>query len=136
LVEALVAPGALKLFQERGAPVTGTVQRAKQRKDGEEMEIDILAKNSEAVVAVEVKTTLKVADVDDFLAELPRFHEFFDEYRGLKLYGAVAGVNIEEKADRYAYKNGLFVLTLSGAGTVVILNNEKFVPKDFSQAGA
>jgi hypothetical protein len=132
LVEALIAPGALKQFQDRGVPVTGTRQRAKQRKNGEVMEIDVLAINDDSVVAVEVKTTLKVDDVKDFLEKLPRFKEFFEEYDDMKLYGAVAGISIDEQADRFAYKNGLYVLTLSGEGTVVILNDEKFVPKEFS----
>jgi hypothetical protein len=132
LVEALIAPGALKQFQDRGVAVTGTRQRAKQRKNGELMEIDVLATNEDSVVAVEVKTTLKVDDVKDFLDKLPRFKEFFEEYEDMRLYGAVAGISIDEQADRFAYKNDLYVLTLSGEGTVVILNDEKFVPKEFS----
>ena len=134
LIEALIAPGALKQFQEKGIPVVDTAQRVKTKRNGEAMEIDILATNTDSVVVLEVKTTLKVGDVNEFLEErLSRFLEFFPRYRGMKVYGAVAGVNIVEQANRYAYKNGLFVLTLSGEGTVAILNDEKFIPKDFSQ---
>jgi hypothetical protein len=53
----------------------------------------------------------------------------------------VAGIRIEEESDRYAYRKGLFVLTLSplikgvrglsGEGMVVILNDEKFKPKEW-----
>jgi len=81
---------------------------------------------------VEVKTTLKVEDVNDFIIEkLSRFFEFFPKYKGMKLYGAVAGIRIEEESDRYAYRRGLLVLTLSGEGMVVILNDEKFRPKEW-----
>jgi hypothetical protein len=128
------------------------------------MEIDILATNKDSVIVVEVKTTLKVEDVNDFIIEkLSRFFEFFPKYKGpdsrdpvkreMTLYGAVAGIRIEESADRYAYRKGLFVLTLSGSpreinrnisqdkqtlfpisrgeGMVVILNDEKFRPKEW-----
>jgi hypothetical protein len=46
----------------------------------------------------------------------------------MQLYGAVAGIGIESDADRYAYRQGLFVLAQSGDG-VVILNDEQFQPK-------
>ena len=133
LIEALVEPRVPKLFQERGIPVIDTAQRVKSKRIGKEMEVDILATNDDSVIAIEVKTTLKVEDVNEHLERLGRFMESFPRYEGMKLYGAVAGVNIEERADRYAYKNGLFVLTLSGEGTVVILNDDKFVPMDFSR---
>ena len=132
LIEALVEPAVLKLFQERGIRVIDTAQRVKVRRNGKEMEVDILATNEDSVIPIEVKTTLKVEDVNEYLDRLSHFMEFFERYRGMKLYGAVAGVRIDERADRYAYRNGLFVLTLSGEGTVVILNDEKFTPKDFS----
>jgi Holliday junction resolvase-like predicted endonuclease len=132
LVEALVEPSVLRLFQERGIQVIDTAQRLKTTKNGEQMEIDILATNKDSVIVVEVKTTLKVEDVNDFIIEkLSRFFEFFPKYKGMKLYGAVAGIRIEEKSDRYAYRKGLFVLTLSGEGMVVILNDEKFRPKEW-----
>ncbi|MBM3240915.1 DUF3782 domain-containing protein [Candidatus Poribacteria bacterium] len=132
LVEALVEPSVLKLFQERGIQVIDTAQRLKTKKNGEQMEIDILATNEDSVIVIEVKTTLKVEDVNDFIIEkLSRFFEFFPKYKGMTLYGAVAGIRIEEAADRYAYRKGLFVLTLSGEGMVVILNDEKFRPKEW-----
>ena len=132
LVEALVEPSVLRLFQERNIQVIDTAQRLKTTKNGEQMEIDILATNKDSVIVVEVKTTLKVEDVNDFIIEkLSRFFEFFPKYKGMKLYGAVAGIRIEESADRYAYRKGLFVLTLSGEGMVVILNDEKFRPKQW-----
>jgi Holliday junction resolvase len=132
LVEALVEPSVLRLFQERGIQVIDTAQRLKTTKNGEQMEIDILATNKDSAIVVEVKTTLKVEDVNDFIIEkLSRFFEFFPKYKGMTLYGAVAGIKIEESADRYAYRKGLFVLTLSGEGMVVILNDEKFRPKQW-----
>jgi len=131
LVEALVKPSALKLFQERGVKVTETYQRLESRRDGSQMEIDILLANDKEAVVIEVKTTLKVEDVREFLDDLMRFTFFFPRYKGLILYGAVARIQIEEEADKFAYRHGLFVLASSGGGMIRILNNPEFQPKNF-----
>ena len=83
------------------------------------------------VVVIEVKSTLKVADVQEFLDDLDDFLRFFPRYRGMTIYGAVAGLTIDENADRYAYRQGLFVLGMSGDNMVRILNDERFRPTDF-----
>jgi len=80
LVEALVKPSALKLFRERGVKVTETYQRLESRRDGSQMEIDILLANDKEAVVIEVKTTLKVEDVREFLDDLTRFTFFFPRY--------------------------------------------------------
>ena len=63
-------------------------------------------------------------------SDLNRFRQFFPEYAQKQLYGAVAGIEIEEGADRYAYRQGLFVLAQAGE-TVSILNNPDFEPKNW-----
>ena len=45
-------------------------------------EFDIIAVNGAEVVVVEVKTTLKVRDVDHFLQTLRHFHRLMPEYGG------------------------------------------------------
>lgn len=127
-VEAMVEPGVVRLFGERGIEIEGTHQRVKKRRDGDEMEIDILGINKEWVIAVEVKTTLKVEDVVEHEERLGKFRKFFPEYADRKVIGAVAGMRMEESADRYAYRRGFFVLAQTGE-TVRILNDEKFQPK-------
>ena len=83
------------------------------------------------IIVVEVKTTLTVDDVREFLEALDSFLDFFPRYKGCTIYGAVAGVHIAEKADRFAYKSGLFVLGLGKEGLVRIQNDDKFKPRDF-----
>jgi hypothetical protein len=127
-VENLVAPACETLFLERGIPVHQVSQRIKKRKGGETLEIDILVLNQEHTLVVEVKSRLSVADVQEFIADLQRFRDFFPEYSQNQLYGAVAGIIIDEGADRYAYRQGLFVLAQSGE-TITLLNNDEFQPK-------
>lgn len=133
LIEALVRPGLLKLFQNWGIEeLNESHQRIEVKRDGRQMEVDVLLKNGTVVIPVEVKTTLKVEDVREFLEKMQDFLFFFPEYTNYRVYGALAGVNIEEHADRYAYRQGLFVLTLGKQGLAEILNDARFVPRDLA----
>jgi len=127
-VEGLIAPAAERLFKERGIDVDGIYQRVKRHKNGEEMEIDILATNGEYAVLIEAKSTLKIEDIKDHIERLKKFKSFFPEYSNRKVIGALGGIVIEEGPDKYAYKQGLYVIAESGE-TIRILNDEKFNPK-------
>jgi hypothetical protein len=129
-VENMVAPACETIFLKRGIPVHQVSQRVKKRLDGQTLEIDILVTNEHHVLVVEVKSSLGVSDVKDLRADLTQFRQFFPEYAHKQLYGAVAGIEIEEGADKYAYRQGLFVLAQAGE-TVAILNNSDFQPKNW-----
>ena len=127
-VEGLIAPGTISMFKERGIEVEKVYQRVKAHKDGREIEIDILAINKEYAILIEAKSSLGISDIDEHIERLKAFKVFFPEYSDRKVVGAVAGITIEEEADRYAYRHGLFVIGQSGE-TVKILNDKKFRPK-------
>ncbi|RIK36881.1 MAG: DUF3782 domain-containing protein [Chloroflexi bacterium] len=131
-IEALVHPNALRLFQAWGIQVHYVYRRAISQFNGEHMELDLLLENDEDVIVVEVKSTLKVQDINDFLDELKDFLRFFPKYANRRIYGAVAGLSIEEDADRFAYRKGLFVLGVVGGGIVQIKNDRRFRPHDFA----
>jgi len=99
----------------------------------EGMEIDALAVGRDYVIVVEVKTTLKQSDVDEFEKRLKeRFLKVFHEYKGFKVYGAVAGMRIQSGIDKYASKKGFIVLKHRDGKDVKVLNEKGFKPKDFS----
>jgi len=127
-VEGLVTPAAVKMFRERGIDVKYASTRNRVRQDGEEMEADVLFENDEFAIVIEVKSTLSVEDINFYLEKLERFKEFFPRFKKYKLIGAVAGIVIEEGADKYAYRKGLFVIAQTGE-TMKILNDGKFRPK-------
>ncbi|MBV7333074.1 DUF3782 domain-containing protein [Chloroflexi bacterium TSY] len=131
MLEALVQPGALAVFQARGIDVHYIYPRAKSHQNGSTMEIDLILENDTEIVVVETKSTLKVSTVDEFLADLDEFPRYFPKYANHRLYGAVAGLNVVEEADRYAYRRGLYVIGVSGEGVIQIRNDTKFRPRDF-----
>jgi len=134
LMEALVKPGILKLFQDRGIHVFQIYQRAESNVNGKQMEIDLLLGNGDICVVIEVKTSLKIENVKDLMERLQEFPTFFPAYKDKIIYGAVAGLTLEESSDKYAYRNGLFVLSIGKNDMVTMLNDQKFLPKDFNMS--
>jgi hypothetical protein len=127
-VENLVAPACKTLFLDRGIPVHQVSQRVKRFEQGDTLEIDVLVQNQQHVMAVEGKSTLGVEDIQEFVEDLGRFHQFFPDQAGRQLYGAVAAITFDPGADRYAYRQGLFVLAQAG-DTMTILNDIAFEPR-------
>ena len=102
----------------------------KGNKKREHCEIDIIAKNGKEVVAVEVKTTLRVKDVNKLLNVLKRFSQLLPECKEKKLYGAVAYLRSQDSSEIYAEKKGLFVIRATGNSSRII-NKKDFKPKAF-----
>ena len=127
-VEELVEPAVVRLFQERGIDVKEKHPRVSVTRTDIAMEIDILAVDTTDVVLVECKSRLSQDDVDEFIEKLQNFKIAFPAYKSYHAYGAVAGIEINQGVDRYAYQKGLFVIRPSGE-TVEIVNDQKFQAK-------
>ena len=130
LIEALVKGDLVALLNRRGIEVHHTMTNLERNFGGRTWEIDILAVNSSEVVAVEVKTTLKVRDVDHFLNTLRNLTELMPEYAGHVAYGAVAYLKADESSDKYAEGQGLFVIRATGS-SASITNRQDFRPRRF-----
>lgn len=66
LMEALVEPSCVHEFRSRGIEISRTNQRVKGiDSTGRQSEVDVLLGNGEEVVAIEVKSVLKVRDVNE-----------------------------------------------------------------------
>jgi hypothetical protein len=127
-VENLVKPAAAQLFREQGIDVHHTALRVDAQDSQGSLEIDILVENTNEVVAIEVKSHLEVRDVKQFLQTLERFKIAFPKYQEYKLYGAVAGIKIDERSDVFATQEGLFLIEPAG-DSVIIANSEKVKPR-------
>ena len=127
-VENLIKSAAARLFREQGIDVHLTALRVTGQDEQGSIEIDILVENTTEVVAIEVKSHLEVRDVKKFLQTLERFKKVFPKHKTDKLYGAVAGIKIDERVNEYAIQEGLFLIQPVG-DSVIIANSHNFEPK-------
>jgi len=130
LVESLVEGDLIKLLNEKGIEVQQTLQRVKGNKDGQNYEFDIIAVNGHELVIVEVKTTLRVDDVNDFHEKLWKAKRYLPDYTNKKIYGGVAFITADGASDRMAEKLGFFVIRATGNSSSII-NQKDFKPKAF-----
>jgi len=123
-----------RLFSKRGIELNPLYANFEAHLNGDNMETDIIGLGPECAVLIEVKLRLRQADVDEFLEkQLPRFFHFFPSFQRPVLYGGAAGMSIDQDVERYAYKQGLFVLGQTG-DNVRIINDKNFKPRSFASA--
>ena len=131
LVEALVEPGLVQIFQDRGILITQSAQRVEGiDKQGRQIEVDVLLINGDTVVAIEVKSKCKTDDIEDHEDRMARFKEAFPQYADKKVLGGIGALIFDSDCHRYAFKRGFFVLKPI-EGVAQILNDESFRPKEF-----
>ncbi|HPI20580.1 MAG TPA: hypothetical protein PKY56_09435 [Candidatus Kapabacteria bacterium] len=128
LVESLVEGKLVYILKQRNIDVKETYTRIESPE--KDMELDIIAANGKDVVVVEVKTTLKIQLVDEFLEKLERFRALFPRFAEENIFGAVAFLRDEASAAKYAQKKGLFIIKATG-DSASIANRENFIPKNW-----
>ncbi|WP_089727940.1 YraN family protein [Candidatus Thiosymbion oneisti] len=130
LMESLVEGDLVHLLKGRGVRINNTSTRCKGSRDGESYEFDIIAHNGEEIVIVEVKTTLRVGQVEKFIKRLHRAKHYLPEYRAYRVLGAMAYLRAEQASDQYAQNQGLFVIRATG-DSAAIVNPAGFQPRKF-----
>jgi hypothetical protein len=127
-VEWQVRPAAIRLFQSRGIAVQELASDVTLQRDGEGLEIDLLAIDTTVAVLIEVKSKLSQSDVDDHLERLGKFKRLMPRYQDVQAMGAIAAMVVPPDIARYAYRQGLFVIAQTG-DDMAILNDANFSPK-------
>jgi hypothetical protein len=79
-VEWQVRPAAVRLFKERGIDVNELSSDLSVQKGDEGLEIDLLVVNGSEAIAIEVKSKLTQADVDEHLERLNKFKRLLPRY--------------------------------------------------------
>jgi hypothetical protein len=109
--EGLALPSMEKRLRERfGMEVVSPSVRVS--KDGEHLEIDVLAYANGAVNAVyvvEVKSHLREEAIEQLLSILARFGHFFPEHKSKKLYGILAAVDAPAGLKEKILRHGLYL---------------------------
>lgn len=132
-VESLVSGSLVKMLQEWIPSINQIMKNIECHRNGLDYEIDIIAVNNEALVATEVKSTLSVKDVNDFLEKLKNFSMFFPQFKGYKIYGAVAYLKVDQSAEKFAMKQGLFVIRATGDSGEILNKKDTFKPQAIKQ---
>lgn len=130
LIETLVEGDLVHLLNDYGIEVRSTAQREKGYYNDRQYEFDIIAKNGTDIVVVEVKTTLKVKHVKEFISNLKKFQEIMPGYADKNIYGAVAYLQADERSQIYADSQKLFVIRATG-NSASIVNAKNFKPKQW-----
>jgi len=128
--ESTVFPAVIPLFKKRGIRINPLWGRLPAVKNGREMELDIAGIGDDCAVVIEVKLRLKQEYVESFLEKLSKVFEFYPLLKRPILYGGVAAMTIDKEVERFAYKQGLFILTQTG-DNVRIVNDKAFRPRSF-----
>ncbi|RLD50121.1 MAG: hypothetical protein DRJ05_20035 [Bacteroidetes bacterium] len=130
LIESLVEGDLLNVLTSRGISATETSERRKGNRNGENFEFDIIAHNGDEIVIVEVKTTLRPDDVNDYQQTMKKAKIYLPEYANKTIYGAMAYIKADGHADRMAEKKGFFVIRATG-NSAAIVNQKDFEPRKF-----
>ena len=130
LMESLVRGDLVRVLRERGVEVVGLARETSRKHEGKDYEFDIIAVDGDTVVAVEVKTTLRLDDVEHFENKMTFFKKAFPEYKDRKLFGAVAYLKANEGTAGNSEKRGFYVIEAVG-GNARIINQEGFKAKVF-----
>ena len=127
LGENLIEGNLVKRLREKGIEVDYVTNQMRN----EFAEFDIVAFNGKEIVIVEVKCTLDLSDVDEFVKKISKFKTWFPRFKGNVVYGALAYlIEVKDNADKRAEKAGFFVI--KATGDVSIKNKESFKPTPFS----
>ncbi len=130
LVESLVEGDLIKLLKEKNIRVERTLQRVKGNHKGQNFEYDIIAVNGNEIVIVEVKTTLRPQDVNEFHEKLWKAKKYMPEYNDKVIYGGMAFITADGSSGRMAEKQGFFVIKATGSSSAIV-NETDFKPKAF-----
>ena len=131
--EAQVQARILQMFGQRGIELRTltTHYQEKDRQGNFVYEIDILLYNTIYAIVVEVKHRLRKDDIDEHTERMQKCTELPPRgTEGKILLGAIAGMIVDNDVEKYAQRQGFFVLKPSGE-TVKITNNKQFVPKEW-----
>ena len=113
IVERILIPGLPQKFRKFGYSFNRVATYSYSA--GVYAQIDGMLENGTHAIAVEVKTTLRKADIDDHLIRMEKIRKHASEHGDTRQFmGAMAAFIAGEAAKNYALEKGLFVIEPSG----------------------
>ena len=145
IIEHMLGERIIEKFQALGYGVTHPVRRNctfVNTKMGIEGEFDLTLVDTDTIILISVKTTLKTKDVRRHLKKIKEFRRHIEAV-GFKqppfthllpttrFFGAVAGAVAEKEAIDFAHQNGLYVIVQSGEAVEIVPTPEGFQAKEW-----
>jgi len=131
VVEHLVAPNIAEKFNKLGYHFTGESPAGYIERGYPAYQVDILLTNSEYIMAVEVKSDVKLDDITEHAERLSKMRVHYSIVGDRRfIRGAIAGAIFHDHLKDIARKAGLYVIVQSG-DTVKIDVPDGFQPKDW-----
>jgi hypothetical protein len=113
IVEHIMTPDLPQKFKKLGYSFNRIASY--KYAEGVYAEIDGMLENGSQAVVVEVKTTLRLADIDNHLLRMEKVRKYADEHGDKRQFmGAIAATITDKSTREYALKKGLFVIEPSG----------------------
>lgn len=134
LIESLSEVGIIEELEKYGVTGLRETLRNLEIKDATNQklkEYDRILIDSDLLVVVEAKSTLRTQDVDKHIEDLQYIFQSRLSKGMNKIYSALVFLNGHDQTVAYAERKGLFVIKISGDGMLKALNNLGFVPHNF-----
>ena len=133
IVENMIGGDIVNQFREFGYAITRYGRNLIFGREGtaESGEVDLFLEDGDIAILIEVKTSLKTADVLEHIERLEKYRRCIDAAKSdTRCYiGAVAGAVVEKNVADFAQKHGLYVIVQSGRAVEIIPPPEGFVAK-------
>ena len=127
-VEHLVMPTVVRLFQAQGLEVHEVHSDIKAKREGQGIQVDLLVVNDGVLIAIECKSKMTTAYVDQHSERMNKLKRMLPAYRHHQAFGAVAALVMPDDVAEYAEEQGFYVLVQSGE-TLTIRNEPEFRAK-------
>lgn len=121
------------LREQAGIEIKAVTKRWKIDHEGRNYEFDLIAVGAKAVVVIEVKTTLRSGDIDNFAATMPDVAAIFPEYQHHDIYGGFAYMKAQDGTEDRAHKHGLLTIRAIGASTSELVGFDKAQLRNFKR---
>ena len=112
--EGLALPSMERILTEQFG-MTTIMPRTRTRKNGEEIEIDVLATANEGInlaMVVEVKSRVRMEGIEQLQRIVSRFREIHPEHRDKAVMGILAGVDWERGTQAKAREAGFLTASI------------------------
>ena len=112
--EGMAFPSMKRILRER-FKMENIAPTVEARKNGESIELDVLAYSNEdmkEVYVVEVKSRLKEEHIQEMIKALKRFPHFFPEHKDKALYGILAAVDVSDQMKKRVLDAGLYLAVI------------------------